>query len=94
LSSQKDGFDSRWEDHAGKPVVSQKGQHMSGQFMLADLPQYKYPLNLACPECYSPLYTRKTKDGRCDSCLKNKSLLPVNWRRPPKKKEEEEEETY
>jgi uncharacterized Zn finger protein (UPF0148 family) len=50
------------------------------------------PLNIVCPECYAPLFSRKRKDGRCDNCLKSKDLLPINYKRPPKKKSDEDEE--
>lgn len=64
------------------------------QLRLVDLPAYEYPLNVACPECYRPLDSRKRRDGRCDECQKSKVVLPVNYRRPPKKKEEDEEDVY
>lgn len=63
------------------------------RFLLVNLPDYEYESRLACPECYAPV-PRNRADGRCDDCLKNKKILPVNYRRPPKKKEEEEEEDY
>lgn len=59
-------------------------------FLLSELPDYDYSTGLACPECYAPV-ERGRVDGRCDSCLRNKKVLPVNYRRPPKKKEDEEE---
>jgi hypothetical protein len=65
-----------------------------GRFLLSELPDYKYPINLACPTCYKPLENRGRRDGRCDECLKSKDLLPVNWRRPPKRKQDEDEKDY
>jgi hypothetical protein len=51
-------------------------------------------LGLACPECYRPV-SRTQRDGRCFQCLGDKTVLPVNYRRPPKRKEEDEDEdTY
>lgn len=62
------------------------------EFKLMELPDYDYSeTNLACPECYMPVQ-RGRVDGRCDSCLKSKKILPVNYRRPPKKKTEEEDD--
>lgn len=62
------------------------------EFSLVNLPDYDYSGGfLACPECYAPVHRGRT-DGRCESCLKSKKVLPVNWRKPPKKKEEEEDE--
>jgi hypothetical protein len=59
---------------------------------LIDLPVFSYSLGqLACPECYKPVSRNRT-DGRCDECLHDKKLLPVNFKRRPKKKDEEEEE--
>lgn len=48
---------------------------------------------LACPECYKPV-NRGRQDGRCDDCLKDKDLLPVNYRRQPKPKDQEEDDPY
>lgn len=58
---------------------------------LMDLPFYIYPIGRCCPECYRPLTSLKRKDGRCESCLKNRDFLPVNFKRPVRKRDEEEE---
>lgn len=60
-------------------------------FMLMDLPDYTYPIGLACPCCYAPLLTGRG-DGRCDKCRRDKKLFPVNYVRPPKKKRSEEDQ--
>ncbi len=57
---------------------------------LIDLPNYEYPINICCPECYRPLYSRNRVDGRCDVCRKDKKVLPVNYVRPVRKKSDEE----
>ena len=58
---------------------------------MVDMPDYEYPLNIACPTCYKPLNSLKRSDARCDECLRSKDVLPINRIRPPKKKETEEE---
>jgi hypothetical protein len=60
-------------------------------FKLIDLPDYQYPEGAACPECYAPT-SRNRRDARCDVCLHDKKLLPVNYRRRPKKKVDEDED--
>lgn len=60
--------------------------------MLIDLPEYKYPIGLACPTCYKPLLSRSRVDGRCDACRRDKKLLPVNYIHPPKKKRSDEDQ--
>lgn len=61
-------------------------------FLLSALPDYDYVANVACPECYKPLATRKRRDGRCDKCLRDKGLLPINYIKPPKRRGEDEDE--
>lgn len=69
-----------------------KEEKKKTEFKLIDLPDYDYGKGmLACPECYAPVH-RGRVDGRCESCLKSKKILPVNYRRPPKKKTEEEDD--
>lgn len=61
-------------------------------FKLVDLPDYHYPIGLACPTCFKPLTSRKKRDGRCDECLHSRDLLPVNYKRRPKRKDQEDDE--
>lgn len=61
-------------------------------FSLVKLPNYVYPLNIACPSCYRPLESRKRRDGRCMTCLRSKNVLPVNYLHEKKRKDSEEEE--
>lgn len=83
--------ESRWEDSAKKIRRITKGTDKVSVKLLVDLPDYKYPQNLACPEgCYKPV-ARGRKDGRCDECLEDKNVLPVNYRRKPAPKDEEED---
>lgn len=60
-------------------------------FMLSELPDYTYPLNVACPSCYAPLHSLKRVDGRCDKCRRSKDLLPVNYIHVKRKKDDEDE---
>jgi len=61
------------------------------RFSLLELPDYAYPLNRACPSCYRPLDSIKRRDARCDKCLHDKKVLPVNYLREKKRDDEEDE---
>lgn len=91
LSSRNNEFEPRTRDHLAKARVSQKEREMFS--LVNDLPQYEYPLNLACRGCYKPLNSRKA-GGLCTECVHSKDLFPVNYRRVFKKKVDDEEEEY
>lgn len=74
------------------PKTDHKKDKKDKPFTLMGLPNYVYPLNLACPTCYAPLLSRSRRDGRCDKCLKSKDVLHVNYRREVKKKKRGDDE--